>query len=122
VPLRIGISIDFPALGMVRDNPDVVMGFGVELSNLLLDDKGIRHRFHGAPLPELFGPLVKGDFDLVISQLPINPEDAKVVNFSDPYFVFRHLPSARLIKTGFRRWLTCAARLSASRRVSRALR
>jgi ABC-type amino acid transport substrate-binding protein len=37
----------------------------------------------------LFGLLVKGDYDLVISQMPINEVDAKVVNFSDPYFVIK---------------------------------
>jgi ABC-type amino acid transport substrate-binding protein len=87
--LRIGVSVDYPALGTVQDNPDVVHGFGVELANLLLEGKGIRHNFHGAPLELLIGPLVRGDYDLIISQMPINEVDAKDVNFSDPYFVIK---------------------------------
>jgi ABC-type amino acid transport substrate-binding protein len=86
--LVVGIKYDFPPMGYVNEQKQVV-GFEVDMARELA--ASLLGNRDAVELVEVSGPnripfLVTGKVDLIIAELTITPERAKTVSFSDPYY------------------------------------
>ncbi len=71
------------------NNADQVVGFEVELKNLLQRELGRPIEFKHYDFKNLIPGLQRGDFDFAMNGLEVLPEYEKEVLFSRPYYVYK---------------------------------
>lgn len=85
-PLHIIIATDatWPAMEMVDENRQIV-GFDIDLMNAVAEAGGFTVEFKNTAWDGIFAGLPAGEYDAVMSSVPITTERKKEMDFSDPY-------------------------------------
>ena len=81
--LVLGTSGNMPSMSETRDGK--VVGFDIDLARLMASGMGVKLDIRTLPFDELLPALEKGDVDVVISNVTINPERNMRVAFVGPY-------------------------------------
>ncbi len=84
--LRVGMSGDQPPFNVVSKDGNLI-GFDVDLANLLADAMGVKVEFVQKPFGELLGALEKGEVDAVMSGMTMTPKRNLTAAFVGPYTV-----------------------------------
>lgn len=84
--LKVGSDIAYAPFEFMDDKQNPV-GFDIDLMNAIAKDMGYKAQFETSPFDGLNLSLASGKYDAVISAMTITPERAKVVLFSDKYFL-----------------------------------
>lgn len=69
-------------------NPSRYIGFELDIMEAVARHLGVRAKFVLTSWDELVPALLRGDFDVAVNGLEITPERAKVIHFSQPYYLF----------------------------------
>ena len=83
---KVGMSGDQPPF-TVLSKEDKLIGYEVDLANLLADAMGVKVEFVQKPFPELMGALEKGEVDAVMSGMTMTPKRNLKAAFVGPYIV-----------------------------------
>jgi polar amino acid transport system substrate-binding protein len=81
--LVLGTSGNMPSMSETRDGK--VVGFDIDLARLMASGMGVKLEIKTLPFNGLLSALEKGDVDVVISNMTINPERNMRVAFVGPY-------------------------------------
>lgn len=81
--LVLGTSGNMPSMSETRDGK--VVGFDIDLARLMASGMGVKLDIKTMPFDQLLPALEKGDVDVVISNVTINPERNMKVAFIGPY-------------------------------------
>ncbi len=81
--LRVGVAIFPPWVMRAKDGE--LVGSEIDMSRRLAADMGLSPRLSLFEWEQLIPALQKGEIDIIISGMGINPERALLVNFSQPY-------------------------------------
>ncbi len=84
--LKVGSDIAYAPFEFMDEKQNPV-GFDIDLLNAIAKDMGYKAQFETSPFDGLNLSLASGKYDAVISAMTITPERAKVVLFSDKYFL-----------------------------------
>lgn len=84
--LKVGSDIAYAPFEFMDQNQKPV-GFDIDLMNAIGKDMGYQVKFKTSPFDGLNLSLASGEYDAVISAMTITPDRAKVVLFSDKYFL-----------------------------------
>jgi polar amino acid transport system substrate-binding protein len=84
--LRVGTSSSQPPFTM-KSKEGQLMGYEIELAELLSDAMKLKLRFVQKPFSELFPALEKGEVDIIMSGMTITPERNIKFTFVGPYIV-----------------------------------
>jgi len=82
---RIQIGVVLIAPWAIRPEPGELSGFEVDVSKKLAEDLGVAIEFRVYSPERIVAALEAGEIDLIAAGLPISPETAIRVNFSQPY-------------------------------------
>ena len=82
--LVLGTSGNMPSMSQKRDDGKVV-GFDIDLARFMASGMDVKLNIKTMPFDELLPALEKGDVDMVISNVTINPERNMSVAFVGPY-------------------------------------
>jgi len=82
--LVLGTSGNMPSMTQKRDDGKVV-GFDIDLARFMASGMDVKLNIKTMPFDELLPALEKGDVDMVISNVTINPERNMSVAFVGPY-------------------------------------
>jgi polar amino acid transport system substrate-binding protein len=82
--LVLGTSGNMPSMSQIRDDGKVV-GFDIDLARFIASGMDVKLDIKTMPFDELLPALEKGDVDMVISNVTINPERNMSVAFVGPY-------------------------------------
>jgi polar amino acid transport system substrate-binding protein len=82
--LVLGTSGNMPSMTQIRDDGKVV-GFDIDLARFIASGMDVKLDIKTMPFDELLPALEKGDVDMVISNVTINPERNMSVAFVGPY-------------------------------------
>lgn len=93
LPLRVGVSPDYPPVVFERDGAIV----GIEADLALRAGEALKRpiEFVRIPFPDLLDALEAGEIDVVMSGLSITPERAERVQFTAPYMEVGQLAMIR---------------------------
>ena len=85
--LKLGTSADYPPFEyhMMVDGQDTIVGFDIELAQLIADELGVELDITDMGFDALLISLQQGKFDLVAAGVTYKPERYGL--FSDPYYV-----------------------------------
>jgi polar amino acid transport system substrate-binding protein len=86
--IQVGLSSDYPPFES-RNNQNELIGFDVDLSNMIGKELGKKVEFVDMSLGALLNSLQSGKIDMIISCVGITDEREKQVDFSEPYFINR---------------------------------
>ncbi|HAJ92961.1 MAG TPA: ABC transporter substrate-binding protein [Gammaproteobacteria bacterium] len=81
--LVLGTSGNMPSMSETRDGK--VVGFDIDLARLMASGMGVKLDIKTMPFDKLLPALERGDVDVVISNVTINPERNMRVAFVGPY-------------------------------------
>ena len=81
--LVLGTSGNMPSMSETRDGK--VVGFDIDMARLMASGMGVKLDIKTMPFDKLLPALEKGDVDVVISNVTINPERNMRVVFVGPY-------------------------------------
>jgi polar amino acid transport system substrate-binding protein len=81
--LVLGTSGNMPSMSETRDGK--LVGFDIDLARLMASGMGVKLKIETMAFDELLPALEKGDVDVVISNVTINPERNMRVAFVGPY-------------------------------------
>ena len=81
--LVLGTSANMPSMSETRDGK--VVGFDIDLARLMASGMGVKLDIKTMAFSELLPALERGDVDVVISNVTINPERNMKVAFVGPY-------------------------------------
>jgi len=84
--LRVGTSASQPPFTM-KSKDGQLMGYEVELANLLTEAMNLKLKFVVKPFSELLPALEKGEIDVIMSGMTITPERNLKATFVGPYIV-----------------------------------
>ena len=84
--LRIGTSGNQPPF-TAKSKEGPLMGYEVELAEMLSEAMGVKPRFVRRPFSELLPALEKGEIDVIMSGMTITPERNVRIAFAGPYIV-----------------------------------
>ena len=84
--LQIGSDTTYPPMETV-DEDDNIVGFDVDLMNLLCERLNCVAEFVTTAWDGIFVALSQGQFDMVVSGVSITDERDLIVDFSDPYLI-----------------------------------
>jgi ABC-type amino acid transport substrate-binding protein len=84
--LVLGTSGNMPPMSQKLDDGKVV-GFDVDLAGLMASGMGVKLNIKAMPFNELLPALQKGDVDVVISNVTMNPQRNMKVAFVGPYMM-----------------------------------
>lgn len=84
--LKVGSDIAYAPFEFMDEKQQPV-GFDIDLMNAIAQDMGYKAQFETSPFDGLNLSLASGKYDAVISAMTITEERAKVVSFSDKYFL-----------------------------------
>jgi polar amino acid transport system substrate-binding protein len=84
--LRVGTSGSQPPFTM-KTKDGKLMGYEIELANLLTEAMKLKLRFVEKPFSELLPALENGEIDVILSGMTITPERNVKVSFVGPYIV-----------------------------------
>ncbi|MGD2055982.1 MAG: transporter substrate-binding domain-containing protein [Gammaproteobacteria bacterium] len=82
--LILGTSGNMPPMTQVREDGKVV-GFDIDVARLMANGMGVKLKIKTLPFEDLLPALAKGDVDVVISNVTMNPERNLRVAFVGPY-------------------------------------
>ena len=82
--LKVGINAQFPPFEYRDENGELV-GFDIDLMNLIGDKTGFDIEFVDMPFDKLFESVVSGDVACVISAISITEERNNVIDYTIPY-------------------------------------
>jgi len=83
---KVGMSGDQPPFTVVSKDGKLI-GYEVDLANLLADAMGVKVEFVQKPFGELMGALEKGEFDAIMSGMTMTPKRNLKAAFVGPYIV-----------------------------------
>ena len=83
---RVGMSGDQPPFTVVSKDGNLI-GYEVDLANLLADAMGVKVEFVQKPFGELLGALEKGEIDAIMSGMTMTPKRNLKAAFVGPYIV-----------------------------------
>jgi len=83
--LVVGTAGGMPPLNMTTKNGDII-GFEVDLAEILADSLGVTLRMEAIPFPELLPALEAGKIDIILSGMTITPDRNLKVAFAGPYY------------------------------------
>jgi polar amino acid transport system substrate-binding protein len=81
--LVLGTSGNMPSMSETRDGK--VVGFDIDLARLMASGMGVKLDIRTMPFDKLLSAVEKGEVDVVISNMTINPERNMRVAFVGPY-------------------------------------
>lgn len=84
--LRVGTSGKQPPF-TVKSKDGTLMGYEIDLANLLTEAMGVELRFIEKPFSELLPAMERGEIDVIMSGMTITPERNLRVAFAGPYIV-----------------------------------
>jgi polar amino acid transport system substrate-binding protein len=84
--LKVGMSGDQPPFNVVSKSGQLI-GYEVDLANLLADAMGVKVEFVQKPFGELMGALEKGEIDAIMSGMTMTPKRNLKAAFVGPYIV-----------------------------------
>ena len=84
--VRVGMTGSQPPLN-VKSKSGELIGYEVDLVQILADSMGVKANLVVLPFPELLPALQKGDVDMVVSGVTITPERNTKVAFVGPYLL-----------------------------------
>lgn len=85
--ITIGVKYDVPPFGFKNPRSGSIEGFDIDFGKAIADQLGAKPKFVEA-LSDNRIPFIKdGTVDLVLSTMTINPERAKEIGFTNPYFI-----------------------------------
>lgn len=84
--IRIGMTGNQPPLSMTSKSGELI-GFEVDLANLLAQAMEVKPKLVTKPFPELIPALLAGEIDVIISGMTITPQRNTKVAFVGPYNV-----------------------------------
>jgi polar amino acid transport system substrate-binding protein len=84
--IRVGMTGSQPPLN-VKSKSGSIIGYEVDLVEILADSMGVKATLVILPFPELLPALKKGDIDMVVSGMTITPERNTRVAFVGPYLL-----------------------------------
>jgi len=84
--IRVGMTGSQPPLN-VMSKSGTLIGYEVDLVEILADSMGVKAKLVILPFPELLSALKKGDVDMVVSGMTITPERNTQVAFVGPYLL-----------------------------------
>lgn len=70
------------------DHPEEIIGFEVEIMDLVGKKLGLRPKLVVVPWDQLVPALQRGDFEIAFNGLEITPERSAVIDFTIPYYYF----------------------------------
>jgi polar amino acid transport system substrate-binding protein len=83
---RVGMSGDQPPFAVVSKDGKLI-GYEVDLANLLADAMGVKLEIVQKPFGDLLGALEKGEFDAIMSGMTMTPKRNLKAAFVGPYIV-----------------------------------
>jgi polar amino acid transport system substrate-binding protein len=83
--LIVGTAGGMPPLNMTTKNGDII-GFEVDLANIIADSLGVKLRIEAMAFPELLPALEAGEIDIILSGMTITPARNLKVAFAGPYY------------------------------------
>jgi polar amino acid transport system substrate-binding protein len=83
---RVGMSGDQPPFTVVSKSGKLI-GYEVDLANLLADAMGVKVEFVQKPFGELMGALEQGEIDAIMSGMTMTPQRNLKAAFVGPYIV-----------------------------------
>lgn len=81
--LQVGVVLTVP--WAMRPEPGELLGFEVDVAKQLAEDMGVAVEFRTYSAERIVPALEAGEIDLIAAGLPISPQTALHVNFSQPY-------------------------------------
>lgn len=84
--IRVGMTGSQPPLNVTSKSGELI-GYEVDLVEILADSMGVKAKLVILPFPELLPALKKGDVDMVVSGVTITPERNTKVAFVGPYLL-----------------------------------
>ena len=84
--ITIGVKYDFPPFGYLDDKGEL-SGFDLRVASYIADKLGVTPEFKKVTSMDRIGTLLGGDIDVVIASMTKTPNRAKIVGFTDTYFV-----------------------------------
>ena len=84
--LKVGMSGDQPPFTVLSKDGKLI-GYEVDLANLLADAIGVKVEFVQKPFGELMGALEKGEIDAIMSGMTMTPQRNLKAAFVGPYIV-----------------------------------
>lgn len=84
--IRVGMTGNQPPLN-VKNKDGNLIGYEVDLVEILADAMGVKAKLVVLPFPELLPALTKGDLDMIVSGMAITPERNTKVAFVGPYLL-----------------------------------
>ena len=97
--LIVGTSSGFPPFEMANPNsPYGVEGFDIDLAKKIADKLGVELEVQDLGFDALIQSVKDGKIDLVLAGMTINPDRAKSVLFSSPYFVDQNINQSVIVK------------------------
>lgn len=84
--LIVGTEATFPPFEYYNENNEIV-GFDIDIAKKIADALGVKLKIVDTAFDGLIPSLLTKKLDVVIAGMTITKERAKVVSFSDPYFI-----------------------------------
>lgn len=84
--IRVGMTGSQPPLNVMSKSGELI-GYEVDLVEILADSMGVKAKLVILPFPELLPALKKGELDMVVSGMTITPERNTKVAFVGPYLL-----------------------------------
>ena len=84
--VTVGVKYDFPPFGYLDKRGDL-KGFDLRVANYIASKLDVVPEFRRVTSMDRIGSLINGDVDIIIASMTKTPYRAKLVSFSDTYFV-----------------------------------
>lgn len=84
--ISIGVKYDFPPFGYLDEKGDL-KGFDIQMANYIAQKIGIVPEFRRVTSKDRIMSLLRGDIDIIIASMTKTPYRAKMINFTNTYFV-----------------------------------
>ena len=85
--VRIASDTTYPPFENIDTKTNQAVGFDVDLLAAIGKSQGLTTQFVTENFDTIFTKLAQGDYDAVVSAVTITDDRAKIVNFSNPYFL-----------------------------------
>jgi ABC-type amino acid transport substrate-binding protein len=83
--LSVGVEVGYPPMEYTTDDGKEFIGFDIDVANKLGELLGLDVNFVNTSWDGIFAGLEKGQYDLIISSVSINPERVEKYNMTEPY-------------------------------------
>ncbi len=85
--LKIATDPTFPPMEYIDEATGEIVGFDIDVMNAICTEINCVPEYINTAWDGIFPALQQGEFDLVISGVPITEERDKTMDFSDPYLI-----------------------------------